>query len=221
MGHLNQVLACAVISYSLSSPEVNEFVRGGSNTQRIEPSNNNSPPHKSLSNLIQRGDIIARMGTGHWSRIIQRLSPTEKELSHVGILSKCDEGSWSVIHSMGGRFDGPNAVIRTPLAKFLQNSTRIEIHRTSETEEIQNSIAYHAESLIGRPFDHRFDITDYSQIYCTELVYIAVNKGHNKQLIQETQLASKVRMVTIKDCCDPTSFSLIHRSDDSRAPHNG
>ena len=122
-----------------------------------------------IHEIVQDGDIITRLGDRLWSDIIRDKSVEDKRFSHVGVVRVRNE-QISVVHAEGTTVRGNDFVKEEPLEDFLQWSRAIGIYRVGNIcgIEISNlSIEY-----IGIPFDWRFDLTDETTMYCTELIKV-------------------------------------------------
>jgi len=113
--------------------------------------------------------LILRSGTGLWSWLFRKNSPKIKEFSHIGIVKIAGAQAF-VIHSEANDLTGRGFVRADPFDEFVAESTSWAIYRLHGTKEENAAFLETAESLLGTPFDWKFDTTDPSALYCTELV---------------------------------------------------
>ena len=120
-----------------------------------------------ISQVVEDGDLIFRLGDRPWSMIIKDISEKEKKYSHVGIIRKTDK--ITVVNAETLSFDGKDCVIEETLDEFVDVAQCIGIYRYKSAK--RSEISKMASAYLGRPFDWDFDINDNSKIYCSELVY--------------------------------------------------
>lgn len=131
--------------------------------------------------LFSDGDLAFRRGTGFMSRIVVA-ADKNGTYSHVGILKKI-EGEWHVIHAVPGEpeFEGdPDRVKIEPLTRFFSPERAVcgEIARWDK-DSLAAARAAQTALLIARRgmlFDHDYNLSDSTQMYCTELIEFAYLK---------------------------------------------
>jgi len=128
---------------------------------------------QTLIEKINDGDIITRLGDRFWSEIIRNISTEDKRFSHVGIIRINDE-KITVIHAEGTTTAGKDFVKEETLEDFLKVAKAVGIYRLKNhnTESISDT----AMEFIGVPFDWKFDMTDDTALYCTELLYVVFKR---------------------------------------------
>lgn len=102
--------------------------------------------------------------------------------THAGIVA--DSGStWMVIHAVPNEPDYEGDVDRVkmePVTAFFDQSRAIhgEVKRIDDTDKAQKaaSVAFRLYRQ-HTPFDHAYDDTDSTRMYCTELVDFAFRKA--------------------------------------------
>lgn len=126
--------------------------------------------------LLRNGDIIFRNGLSTESRLVTGLS--KGKYSHVGMAYKY-QGRWCVIHAVPGEAPKgqPEYLKCEPLALFLAadracaaDVRRVpcdSIHAARAAEKALQKVREHVV------FDNRYDDSDTTQLYCTELVSLA------------------------------------------------
>ena len=120
---------------------------------------------------LKDGDVICRLGDKFWSGFFKKLSPTEKRFSHLGIV-RIRENNISVIHAEG--LTDEDNVKEVSLSDFLKIALSIGVFRAQNIEGANISdIAFEYK---GRPFDWSFDMAEADRLYCTELLYVILQR---------------------------------------------
>ena len=123
--------------------------------------------------ILEDGDIICRLGDRLWSQIFKDFSIDDKRFSHIGII-RINNDRITVIHAEGTTKSGKDFVKEEPLDDFLKVARTIGIYRMTDLDG--NKISGFAMEYIGVPFDWKFDMSDASELYCTELLYIILKR---------------------------------------------
>lgn len=125
--------------------------------------------------LFREGDIVFRKGTGVTSQVVLT-ADKEGAYSHIGILKQID-GKWYVVHAVPGEPDYEGDVDRVkldPVERFFSRNRASNgaVMRLEETPEKARRAAQRAFDLYRARilFDHEYDLTDTTRMYCTELV---------------------------------------------------
>ena len=126
-----------------------------------------------ISEYLQDGDIICRLGDRLWSTYFKDISPFDKRFSHLGVIRIAD-GAITVINAEGRAIEGKDYVNETGLEEFLSIAKTIGVYRLRNYEGKALSSA--AMEYIGYPFDWSFNLHDETKLYCTELLYAVMKK---------------------------------------------
>ena len=125
--------------------------------------------------LLQEGDLIFRLGLGLESQAVVS-ADRSGQYSHVGLLVR-EAGAWRVLHAVPGEAedtDGEEILKNDPLPLFLRPDRAVSlcVMRYDTTAEALEAVCRKGRQLHARriPFDHAYDITDSSRMYCTEFV---------------------------------------------------
>lgn len=125
--------------------------------------------------MWQEGDIVFRRGGGVVSRIVL-IADAEGVYSHIGIVVK-EGGKWQVVHAVPGEpdFDGdPDRVKMESIECFFHpdKASRGAVMRVDGDSLKKSHAAERAKQLFRTHtlFDHSYNRTDSTQMYCTELV---------------------------------------------------
>ncbi len=120
---------------------------------------------------LRDGDVICRLGDKLWSSFVKNMSPGDRRFSHLGIV-RVKDGSVSVINAeclVSGREERVNDV---SLPEFLSVARAVGVYRAKFMDG--TAISNNAARYLGRPFDWKFDAGDDAEIYCTELLHVAI-----------------------------------------------
>lgn len=122
------------------------------------------------------GDVILRNGVGIISELFATCSLADKTFSHAGILLDTDSG-WVVCHALGGEASGEGGLLLDELEEFCSRQVTDTFMVFRLTDDAATRARVRSYCLRKRNeevrFDRRFDLTDTSAMYCTELVYRA------------------------------------------------
>lgn len=164
------------------------------------------PPPPDLSGIqpyLKNGDIILRSGIGFWSEHFRQSNTKDKRFSHVGIVLVDDQGTVSVLHSEGDDHTGNGEVTIVSLEKFVGDSVDIGVSRLRDVDP--NRFATAAKKYLKRPFDWKFNTDSSSEVYCTELVELAM-----KSILPERSLARNSQNIILPESClDERYFTEI------------
>ena len=169
-----------------------------------------------IENKICDGDIILRAGSGVWSECAVDCSRRDKRFSHAGILF-FENDRWMVIHSeANGLIANQAGVFIEPAVSFFNINKKFAVYRLKEREKAANLAAY-AKKYLNIPFDFSFVMEDQSKIYCTELIYLAMQESG---ITLETYIhpALKKRIIPVDSCNDPEIFDEIVLVDKNKFP---
>jgi hypothetical protein len=123
--------------------------------------------------LLREGDIIMRKGYGMVSNIIAEQLQEERAISHCGIVVK-DEDGLGVIHTVSSSISDVDGIQHHSLSQFVRESKpgSIVVVRLRDLED-GSRIGQRTRHFLSQAitFDHKFDLLDSSQFYCSELVW--------------------------------------------------
>ncbi len=126
---------------------------------------------------MRSGDLVCRLGNGYFSGIFRRFSGESERFSHIGVFHR-EGDSCFVIHADADELSGVGGVRKESLREYLRGAHDHLFARIT-VDSIRcgvDSVAY-GYFLQNRPFDTRFDLSNDSALYCTELVAVAINKS--------------------------------------------
>lgn len=136
--------------------------------------NNNQVPDIPVD-MLQQGDLAFRRGEGFTSDIVA-YNDRDGRYSHIGIIVDSDSGLM-VVHSVPGnhpRQPGSDIIRIEHIDQFFAPNmascgeiVRLELDSTQRAMIGKMAI----EKVIAKiPFDHNYDLSDTTKLYCTELV---------------------------------------------------
>lgn len=123
---------------------------------------------------LREGDVVLRMGSGITSHAVAT-ADRDGQYSHIGIVAdSC--GTLMIVHAVPGEPDFAGDIDRVKLdkpEKFFNSiyAVRGAVYRPTDAKAgrraAQSAMATYRR---GTAFDHDYDSSDTSQMYCTELV---------------------------------------------------
>lgn len=125
--------------------------------------------------IWQDGDIVFRRGGGIISRAVL-IADQEGVYSHIGIVVR-ENNKWQVVHAVPGEPDfkgDPDRVKMENINSFFDSkkASRGAVMRVKGDSLMRTRAANHAKQLFKANilFDHSYNRTDSTQMYCTELI---------------------------------------------------
>lgn len=135
---------------------------------------------------------MLRKGRGWRAGVVRAASAFS--FTHIGILAADDHGGWVVIHAAppGSPLDG--RVRSEPLMRFAatDQASDIAFWRVSEDSALTARMVSAARTELERqtPFDNGFDFADHRELYCTELVWVALKRAGHPIPLRFTHIAA-------------------------------
>lgn len=147
-----------------------------------------------LVTKLEEGDLLFRKGTGVVGHIVTSVD-NRGDYSHVGIVVRKD-GAWQVVHAVPHEPDFKGDIDRVKiesverfLGRYPEASFghyRVKIASDSVAIAVANALRLSEQRV---PFDHDYDLSDTSSLYCTEFVEyiyslagIALSEGRRTEL---------------------------------------
>ena len=144
----------------------------------------------------------------------------DSRYSHVGMLIKTAD-TWSVVHSIPPEPGVAGGVHAIPLDSFASPEVAAQVaffRVTDLAKPLQIKAKEYLVGQIGKPFDYRFEFSDDSAHYCTELVVKALR---NAEIDLEPSLA-RVHVIGLSEAAllpDSLSGSPRLRELTASVPH--
>lgn len=136
---------------------------------------NGRKPNPDLAKFpFHEGDIVFRCGRGAVSRSVLFLD-RGAAFSHVGIMARVGD-TWKVIHAVPGEpdFEGDPDRVKADAIEVFFDSSRAKVaavYRIADSIAAWRASRWALEKYESHVlFDHAYDDTDSSKMYCTELV---------------------------------------------------
>lgn len=143
--------------------------------------------------ILQEGDLAFRQGSSWASKVVLMLD-SAGQYSHVGIVVRRGN-EWVVVHAVPDERDdgGRDTVKADALATFFlpSRATHGAIARLDASLHVRRQAALAALQLVKshKEFDHNYDWSDTTALYCTQLVQhcyrsagIDICCGHRKRI---------------------------------------
>ncbi|MEP7168319.1 MAG: YiiX/YebB-like N1pC/P60 family cysteine hydrolase [Bacteroidota bacterium] len=151
-----------------------------------------------IKNKIQTGDIVLRNGKGFISDVFRQFSLKDKSYSHAGIISIEDDKIfvYHILQGMeqksevSGQKSKDAGINESYLRKELlesfcnsNNNSAYAIYRYDLSKNAKEKIIDKLESFSKKKiiFDSHFDLDTDSAMYCTELVYKAIEAASENE----------------------------------------
>ncbi len=132
--------------------------------------------------LLKSGYIVLRMGRGVDSYILSQMNEKDKSYSHCGIVF-IENGYPFVYHCIGGENNPDERMRRDSAISFFSpeiNEGIAIIKYDFKESQIKNLHLKVNELYKSKPkFDLKFDLNTNNELYCSEMVYKAVNSAMN------------------------------------------
>lgn len=162
--------------------------------------------------ILENGDIIMRKGHGYVSGVINDMFNTGYQLSHCGMVLR-DGDQLSVIHTVSSELSDVDGVNTEPLDKFVSESVKntIVVVRYKADSTTRSQIADAAKAYITqhKEFDHKFDLADTTEFYCTELIHYSFMDVYHKDMFPERLQTDHPNFLSLQAFLDSTKFDVV------------
>ncbi|MEX2597064.1 MAG: YiiX/YebB-like N1pC/P60 family cysteine hydrolase [Salibacteraceae bacterium] len=140
---------------------------------------------------LENGDIVLKAGHGMISQFIIKALDEPIPISHVALIAKEDDSLY-VIHSVARQVSGVDGVQTMSFYEFLKDTKKgsLFVLRHKASKQLRDSLIARAKYYLDQrvPFDHRYDLNDQKEMYCTEFVYSALKDVFGKGYFKNTAL---------------------------------
>jgi len=163
--------------------------------------------------LIEEGDIILRHGYGLVSDIIVKTLKEDYNISHCAIVVRDENNKLKVIHTVSQSISDQDGMQQQHLKTFIKNSKSnsiIVVRLKNNSENTGKIISQKAQELLNLniPFDHSFDITDDSKLYCSELIWKIILDEFGIEIFPDRSNNSK-SYLNFSNFYNPEFFEII------------
>ncbi len=132
--------------------------------------------------LLKSGFIVLRMGRGVDSYILSQMNEKDKSFSHCGIVF-IENGYPFIYHCIGGENNPDERMRRDSAISFFSPTINVGIavikYDFNDSQIIKVHLAVNQLYKSKPKFDLKFDLNTNSELYCSEMVYKAVNSAMN------------------------------------------
>ena len=160
---------------------------------------------------LRTGDIILRRGFGVVSASIATSLNGEFSVSHCGIVDVDSNGNVRVIHSVSSSLSDFDGLQDCTIKEFEHESkaNSIMVVRFRDTADVPlANLAKTAQKYLDQkiPFDEGFDLSEQEEMYCSEMVWSAMNETFGYDIYPDK---SKTEVVKFSPFFDTTHFQRI------------
>lgn len=119
---------------------------------------------------LRQGDIVLRRGLGVASKVVLA-ADDGGEYSHVGIVAQCGDTLY-VVHAVPFEGEQDRVVMELPERFFSTSNAVSGVVLRSGCHSVARAAARHALSIClrGTLFNHDYDDSDTTRMYCSQLV---------------------------------------------------
>ena len=159
---------------------------------------------------LKAGDVVLRCGDGVTSRIV-RYADDGGAYSHVGIVVD-SAGVMMIVHAVPDEHDFTGDVDRVKMDCpdiFFSSIRTNKGHVLRTTDSVAaGRAAYEAYNLYKRGvlFDHDYDISDTTKMYCSELVEFAYSKAAGISITEGRRRSLNLPAIEYDDVIFPSDF---------------
>ncbi|MFI3221366.1 MAG: YiiX/YebB-like N1pC/P60 family cysteine hydrolase [Methylococcales bacterium] len=136
-----------------------------------------------VNKTAKSADLIFRHSNEFWGDMAAKMSRTDSQFSHVGIVI-VENGVVKIIHADGNPLQGSPRLVKQLLTEWLDGVEDFGLFRLNMTDQTRERVIEEAKRLFdaGVPFDTKFNLNTDDELYCTEFV---------AKVIYRAQLSSK------------------------------
>ena len=173
----------------------------GTTTRTIDPSHKYALYEKLDQNKLTQGDLIFVTKPGFWGEIAQAFSPKDQRYSHIGLLSKSQDGEWTVINADGNPIDPKGSVREEHLKNFLALATRAGVYELKLDEITLEKVIAKARYYVsqGYEFNSQFKLGQDHAFYCTELIWVVIRDVTSQDIVPQKRMHWGYEYIGIDD----------------------
>lgn len=167
-------------------------------------------------NIINDGDIILRQGQGFVSNLIMKTLEEDPPLSHVGIITKSQDGELNVIHSVSSTLSDFDGIQIQSLNRFVKESVPKSViivrYHGNDYQHMDNRlVSKQAHLFLDQriPFDHSFDFTDTTKFFCSELIWRVFKQVYDEEIFPPSENELNVENLKFYHFLNPEKFHVI------------
>jgi uncharacterized protein YycO len=181
----------------------------GTPTRTIEPANKYALYEKLDQKKLTQGDLIFVTKPGFWGEIAQAFSSKDQRYSHIGLLSKSQDGEWTVINADGNPIDPKGSVREENLKNFSALATRVGVYELKLDKITLEKIIAKAKYYVsqGYEFNSQFILGQDHAFYCTELIWVVIKDVTSQDIVPQKRVHWGYEYIGIDDL---TINSITH-----------
>jgi hypothetical protein len=164
-------------------------------------------------NELRGGEIILRKGDGFLSGQLIQILNEEIPLSHCGMIIKGDTSVF-VIHAISDDYKGRDGVQPTTLTNFVNKSidSSLIIVRPKFNDSTLIAMQNEAKRYVhlNKLFDYKFNLSDTTEIYCTELLKYIFEATVEEDIFPLRKLPNGLDNLYFVDFFNETYFELVY-----------
>ncbi len=161
---------------------------------------------------FHNGDIMLRRGFGLITESLLDGMEGKYPVTHCGVLYKGEQDTmWQIIQAESN--DVAEGVYKEDVRIFIVNSfpkslavVRLKAPKPQQ-EVFMNSILYYLDKKA--PFDYDFNDQDTSQLYCTEMIDLSLQKATSKHLLPIRTSEAHFEGPSFDNFFDTTNFHIL------------
>jgi len=158
-------------------------------------------PTLDLAHLdVRPGDVVFISVPGaFWADLASKTSLPRFRHGHVGI-AVTGGAAPDIVHASGNPVAENAVVVRVPLTVFAHEAQRIDVFRPRDGAAAVRAARAAAGFAARRlPFDAAFSLQSRDSLYCTELVWRALNEGYGRDTVPRKQSIGGREMILLSD----------------------
>ena len=190
----------------LSSCKTDESVRDSA------ISSSNKLTFEEFKQTVSEGDIVLKRGKGPISQTIVKTLMEKIPLSHCAIVVGKND-SLTLVNSISGTLTENDGLQYTSLNQFYSDALQGSIFilrakdRTRALEIQDEALRLYAKNI---PFDHDFDHTDSTKLYCSEFVENVLFKVYSTPFFGEKERKNKT-ILTFNEILYHDSLVIVNQ----------
>lgn len=146
---------------------------------------------------IQAGDVVfIGVDRAVWARIASASSNPARRFGHVGVAVRGDAGELAIVHASGSPVAQNARVVAEAPERFAAVADRVGIYRLRDASAAA-PFASAARTYLGRRFDKDFSLASEDTLYCTELVWRALNAVAGSDIAPEKPSVGGREIITL------------------------
>ncbi|MDR3527942.1 MAG: YiiX/YebB-like N1pC/P60 family cysteine hydrolase [Rhizomicrobium sp.] len=133
---------------------------------------------------LRPGDVVfVTLPGAFWARLASRWSLPQYRHGHVGMVVTTGDDPF-VVHASGNPAQTDAKVVRVRLKEFARGAQRLDVFRPNDAAAaLRAAQAADEFALRAVKFDTEFSLESRDRLYCTELIWRALNSGYGRDTV--------------------------------------